>query len=298
MCLALAAALLGCSSGGGSGEGGGPAVASENPAVSVGEPTERLVSYTSRLPIARFSYTEAENTAIDSAQQLLTQQCMNSYGIAYEPMEPDRQAAKSADRRYGVSSPSEAARYGYHPNPVTLRDDQVDIPKEALPVFYGKRGAPQGSGPDVVYKGKKVPDAGCFGQSIGRLSQYDDPDGAAVASRIATGSFQESLDAPAVKGVFRKWSSCMRKAGFHYASPNEPLNKSEFQGGEVISAEEKKTAVADVRCKETTGLLNVWFNAESAIQRAHIQANAKALQGLREAHREKAAEARRILAEG
>ncbi|WP_431993075.1 hypothetical protein [Streptomyces albogriseolus] len=293
----MAAALLGCSSGGGSGAGDGPAVAAEDPAASGGEPAERLVSYTSRLPIAQYSYTEAENTAIESAQQVLTQRCMSSYGIAYEPTDPDREPADSTDRRYGVSSPLEAARFGYHPNPDALRDTQVDLPKEALPVFYGKRGASQGSGGDLVYKGKKVPDAGCFGQSIGKLSRYDDPDGAAVASRIATGSYQESLDAPAVKEVFRKWSSCMRKDGFRFASPNEPLNKSAFQGGE-ISAEERETAVADVRCKEATGLLDIWFKAESAIQRAHIQENVKALEGLRTAHREKAAVARRIVADG
>ncbi|MFI7395121.1 hypothetical protein [Streptomyces tendae] len=295
-CLALAAALLGCSSGSGSGEGGGPAGAAEKPAASGDRAAAQPVSYTSRLPIARYSYTETENAAIEYAQQLLTQRCLKSYGIAYEPEKPDQGSAESADRRYGVSNPTEAALFGYHPNPDSLRDDQVDLPKEALPVFYGNRSAAPGSGDEIRYKGKRVPDAGCFGQSVGKLSkEYDAPDAAAVASRIATGSYDESLADPAVKEVFRKWSSCMRKAGFRYASPNEPVNKSEFQG-DTISAKEKKTAVADVRCKEATGLLDIWFKAESAIQKTKVRENAEALEKLSAAHRKKAAAARRIVA--
>ncbi|MFJ9818412.1 hypothetical protein ACIRU3_24735 [Streptomyces sp. NPDC101151] len=298
VCLALAAALLGCSSGNGTGGGGGPAGAAEQPA-SGGPAAERQITYTTRLPIARYSYTAAEDTAIESAQQVLTRRCMRTYGIAYEPAKPAPRAAKPADRRYGLSSASEAARFGYHPNSdAGPPPPQPDLPTDALPVFYGKRGSVTGARDKVMYKGKEVPADGCFGQSVRKLSKgYDDPAGAAVASRIATGSYEKSLTDPKVKDGFRKWSACMRNSGFQYKSPMEPLNNPAFQGA-TVSGKEKKTATADVRCKGKTELLGIWFTAESSIQQADIKKDAEALEKLRTAHRKKAEAARRIVAEG
>jgi hypothetical protein len=299
VCLALAAALLGCSSGSGSGEGGGPAGAAKSPTASGGSSAERQVTYTNRLPMAHYSYTVAENTAIESAQHVLTRRCLKTYGIAYEPPKQAPDAPKPADRRYGLSSASEAARFGYHPN-----RDAAQLPEgpqlsgDALTVFYGKRGAPQGGGEKLVYKGKEVPDDGCFGQSVAQLSkEYDDPAGAAVASRIATESYEDSLADPAVKEGFRKWSACMRNSGFRYSSPMDPLNTAAFQSDD-ISEKEKRTATADVRCKKETRLLDIWFKAETGIQKADIEKNSEALEKLRTAHQEKAEAARRIIAEG
>jgi hypothetical protein len=297
-CLALAAALLGCSSGSGSGEGGGPAGAAENPTASGGPAAPRQVTYTDRLPMAGYSYTDAENSAIESAQQVLTRRCLRTYGIAYEPTKPATDAPQPADRRYGLSSASEAARFGYHPNRDALPSEGPALPKDALAVFYGKRGAARDGGEKVTYKGKEVPADGCFGQSVGKLSkEYDDPAGAAVASRIATGSYEKSLTDPSVKEGFRTWSACMRNSGFRYVSPMDPMNNSAFQGN-TVSAKEKETAAADVRCKEETGLLDIWFKAESRIQKTDIEKNTGALEKLRTAHQKKAEAARRIIAEG
>ncbi|MFD9033517.1 hypothetical protein ACFVZW_20550 [Streptomyces sp. NPDC059567] len=297
-CLALAAALLGCSPGSGQSEGGGPAGSAENPAASGGPAAARQVTYSDRLPIARYSYTDAENAAIESAQQVLTRRCMRTYGITYEPPKPGADAPEPADRRYGLSSASEAARFGYHPNHDALPTERPALPKDAFPVLYGKRSAVRGGGEKVMYKGKEVPSDGCFGQSVGKLSkEYDEPAGAAVASRIATESYRESLTDPSVREGFRKWSACMRNSSFRYASPMDPMNSSEFQG-KTVSAKEKDTAAADLRCKEETGLLDIWFQAESRIQKADIEKNAEALEKLRTAHHEKAEAARRIVAEG
>jgi len=297
-CLALAAVLLGCSSGIGSGEGGGPAGAPESSTASNSPVAERRVGYTDQLPIARYSYTEAENIAIESAQHVLTRRCLRTYGIAYEPTKPDPNAPEPADRRYGLSSAGEAARFGYHPNSDAMQNERIPLPEDALPVFYGNRGSAPEGGEKLRYKGKEVPADGCFGQSVKRLSkEYDEPEGSAVASRIATESYTKSLTALPVKEGFRKWSACMRNSGFRYASPMDPLNTPAFRGN-TVSAKEKKTAVADVRCKERTGLLAIWFKAESRIQKAEIESNAEALEKLSTAHHKKAEAARRIVAEG
>jgi hypothetical protein len=248
--------------------------------------------------MARYSYTVAENTAIESAQHVLTRRCMRKYGISYQPPKQDANSPKPADRRYGLSSASEAARFGYHPN----RDGQLpegpSLSKDALTVFYGKRSAAQGDGEKLTYKGKEVPADGCFGQSVAELSKkYDDSADAAIASRIANQGYEKSLTDPSVKEGFRKWSACMRSSGFRYASPMEPLNSPAFQG-QTVSDKEKETATADVRCKEKTGLLDVWFKAESRIQKADIEKNSGALEKLRKAHQKKAEAARRIVEEG
>ncbi|CAL9452751.1 hypothetical protein [Streptomyces sp. enrichment culture] len=297
VCLALAAALLGCSSGSGSGEGGGPAGAANSPAASVGSTAEPRVDYTARLPIARYSYTDAESAAIDAAQQILTRRCLRTFGISYEPPEPEPMTDPPADRRYGLSSEREAAALGYHPD-LGPPQPGPDLPDDALRVFYGNRGADPSGGEHITYHGKAVPPDGCFGQAVHRLSRkYDDPAGAETARRIATGSHEDSLTHPAVKNAFRKWSACMRTAGFPYATPLEPLNNPAFRG-EKVSTEEKRTALADVRCKKKTGLLDIWFQAESALQRAEIRRNAESLENLRTAHARKVEAARRIVREG
>ncbi|MER6290812.1 hypothetical protein [Streptomyces sviceus] len=296
-CLALAAALLGCSSGSGPGTGGAPAGLAPTPVPSGSAAAKPQVTFVDRLPIARYSYTADDAAVIESAQQVLTKRCLRTYGITYEPPKRKAETSPSADRRYGLSSASEAARLGYHPDIGPLPAGP-DLPEDALRVFYGNRGAEPGSAEKVVYKGREVPRNGCFGQSVAQLAKkYDAPDAAEIARTISTQSYEDSLTDPQVTEAFRNWSACMRSSGFRYASPLEPANNKEFQR-EVISAKEKETARADVRCKEKTGLLDIWFKAESALQKAEIDKNSETLRKLVTAHRKKTEAARRIVVEG
>ncbi|MDH6546480.1 hypothetical protein [Streptomyces sp. SAI-041] len=297
MCLALAAALLGCSSGSGPGTGGAPAGPSETAVTSDGPAAKPQVTFADRLPIARYSYTADEAAGIESAQQVLTKRCLRTFGITYKPVKPEDDTSPSADRRYGLSSASEAARLGYHPDIGPLPAGP-DLPQDALRVFYGNRGAEPGTAEKVVYKGREVPSNGCFGHSVAQLAKkYDAPEAAEVARVISTQSYKDSLTDPSVMDAFRNWSACMRSSGFRYTTPLEPANNKEFQGKD-ISAKEKETARADVRCKENTDLLDIWFKAESALQKAEIDKNSKTLQELLTAHRQKTEAARRIVAEG
>ncbi|MFF3967613.1 hypothetical protein ACFYZI_39405 [Streptomyces griseorubiginosus] len=297
LCLALAAALLGCSSGSGPSEGGAPAGPSKTPVTSSGSAAKPQVTFGERLPIARYSYTADESAVIESAQQVLTKRCLRTYGITYEPAQREAETSTSADRRYGLSSASEAARLGYHPDLGPLPAGP-DLPEDALRVFYGNRGAEPGTAEKVVYKGREVPRNGCFGQSVAQLAKkYDAPEAAEIARAISTQSYKDSLTEPKVKEAFRNWSACMRSSGFRYTTPLEPANNREFQR-EDISTKEKETARADVRCKEKTDLLDIWFKAESALQKAEIDKNSKPLKELLTAHRKKTEAARRIVAEG
>ncbi|MCT9083337.1 hypothetical protein [Streptomyces fulvoviolaceus] len=244
-----------------------------------------------------YSYSDADYEVIRSAEQILTRDCMKDFGLTYRPTKnPTPTAAQ--DRRYGITDMDGAARYGYR-MPPQQDTPEAKLTKDQIKVLYGKRslGADSTKNLKLEYQGKKIPDDGCLGSAIlGFRKPYEDKAGAEVASRISTASYESSQKVPEVRSVFEKWSSCMKQKRYDYASPMDALETPSFLQGKV-SANEKKTAVADVSCKERTGLLEVWFDAESAIQREMIKTDAKALKKLGELHRKKLSAARKILAD-
>ncbi len=67
----------------------------------------------------------------------------------------------------------------------------------------------------------------------------------------------------------------MRKAGYRYSSPQEAIRDPAFTDGRDhhVTKTEIATAVADVRCKRTTGLIAIWTGVEIAYQRLAITQN-------------------------
>ncbi|QOV35320.1 hypothetical protein IM697_35470 [Streptomyces ferrugineus] len=265
---------------------------SPSPAASPGKD-----DYTFRLPIAAFSYTDAEYEVIGSAEQVLARDCMKGFGLTYRPA-GNSTPPKSEDRRYGITDLEGARRHGYRVPP------QPDAPKaelteDQIKVLYGKRSLDKEAEDrtKLEYGGKEIPDEGCLGKAILDFRKpYEYPAGSAAASRIAGESYDASLKDPKVRAVFEKWSSCMKRSGYDYASPMAAMEAPSFLAGEV-SATERKTAVADITCKRNTGLLETWFEAESAIQKAMMKKDAAALRKLDELHGKKVNAARKILAE-
>lgn len=148
----------------------------------------------------------------------------------------------------------------------------------------------------LEYRGETVPEEGCLAKSVHELSEkYDYPAGVDAASRIASQSYQESLQSARVKVAFREWSGCMKKRGFSYASPIKAMGSPSFSSGQVTGVE-KRTAEADVACKQQTNLLESWFGVESGIQKGLIKEEFKKLQKLGRLHEEKVKAARGITA--
>ena len=253
-------------------------------------------SYTFRLPLAVYSYSDADYAVIQAAEQVLARDCMRDFGLAYRPAKSPA-PAEAQDRRYGLTDRASAERYGYRmpPRPETpspkLTEDQVKV-------LYGDRSGPAGApkNSELRYRGKKVPDEGCLGAAVlGFRKPYEDEAGAEAASRISTASYENSQKVPEVRAVFGKWSTCMKQKGYDYASPMEAMAAPAFVRGKV-SATEKDTAEADVSCKEKTGLPDVWFAAESSIQKDMIRADSEPLRRLAGLHEKKLRAARKILA--
>lgn len=255
--------------------------------------------YTFRLPIAVYSYSDADYEVIRSAEQILARDCMKDFGLTYRPTR-NPTPASAEDRRYGITDPDSAARYGYR-MPPQQAVPEAKLTEDQIKVLYGKPSsqaeAESTKSTGLRYRGKAIPDQGCLGAAIlGFRKPYEDETGAEAASRISTESFENSQKVPEVRAVFGKWSSCMKQGGYDYTSPMEALATPAFLKG-TPSAKEKKTAVADVSCKERTGLLDIWFDAESSIQKEMIKAHTKALNKLGELHRKKLSAARKILAD-
>ncbi|MFF7052425.1 hypothetical protein ACFY94_29155 [Streptomyces griseorubiginosus] len=276
---------------------GDPSSASPSAPGSIPRPSAPAgASYTFRLPLAVYSYSDADYAVIRSAEQVLARDCMKDFGLSYRPAK-NPAPVEAQDRRYGLTDRASAERYGYRVPP-RPEAPKAKLTEDQIKVLYGNRSAPAAAvkNSELRYRGRKVPDEGCLGAAVlGFRKPYEDETGAEVASRISTASYENSQKVPEVRAVFGKWSSCMKQKGYDYASPMAAMAAPAFVRGKV-SAVEKDTAEADVSCKERTGLADVWFAAESSIQKDMIEAEAEALRRLGELHEKKLRAARKILA--
>lgn len=243
--------------------------------------------FTFELPIGRYSYTENQRAVIESAKNSLTEGCMKEFGITYRS--PRQNVTQnSSDRRYGISSTSEAARYGYHLPPDTR-------PKES----------PQGSiefnvlyGQIKQHKGKDVPTNGCQGSSVAKLNEkFTNGEERDTAREISVVSYEKAKTDSRVAAATRSWSRCMSKLGFSYTSPLDALGDFPLEKP-TPSPREIKTATADLECKLQTEFLETWFSVESEIQKRMIRENRPALQALLRDHTGNIRIAQSVISEG
>jgi hypothetical protein len=247
-------------------------------------------AYTYRLPLAAYSYSDAEYEVIESAQRVLARDCMREFGLSY-PTAKKSAPPVTSDRRYGISDRKVAARYGYHLPPQPA-DPQPKLGADQRRVLYGNRNP----GNTLTYRGKEIPELGCLGSAVRELARpYEYPAGVTTASNISSDSYRKSLADPAVKALFARWSACMKGKGYAYASPMDPFRTPAFTAGRA-SAREKATATADMACKERSDLLEAWLKVETRIQRGMIREHLGVLRRLQRLHAEKVSAARKIVA--
>ncbi|MEU3184523.1 hypothetical protein ABZ707_09970 [Streptomyces sp. NPDC006923] len=262
---------------------------------STGAASTAPVDYTFRLPIAKYSYSDAQNAAIRDAENVLTERCLRTYGIEFQVPPVPRRTGIS-DRRYGLSNAADAAQYGYHlpPDPPPYNPTRGLAGEEAA-VMTGAPGGPTAN-ETLTYRGMKVPAGGCRWEAARSLATgHEDRKAAGVAGDIANESYQVSIKDKRVQDVTRAWSACMKGRGFTYSSPMTALGDPKFLEKEMADGE-TATAEADIRCKKETDLLNVWFSVESEIQKAMIAKQSKTLDRLGDLHLAKVAAAQKITA--
>jgi hypothetical protein len=285
--LALGVVLLTTVSGCGS-----PTASEQRPGDNLAAPhvsptvTPSLASTASiSLPIEDYLLKNDEHSQILYASKLLVRQCMARFGFDYavdtswkSPADPKGDAANMI-RRYGVSDSETAARYGYHPAagtvPAAPADTQPMSDAESN-VFLGDTVRPGSSGPaPESYKGQQIPPHGCSGEAERKLGKGLQE---RLPENINDASFQQSMSTPQVTAAFRSWSTCMKKHGYSFQTPLEPLRG---RLADSPSAAEIQMAKTDVACKQKTNLIGTWAAVESAIQKALIEKNQEALTQMR-----------------
>lgn len=266
-------------------------MATGSPAAAAPRPPADAERYTFRLPIAAYSYSAAQQNVIERAKNALTDSCMAGFGFTYHSPAP-LSGPISADRRYGISSAVEAKEYGYHLPPDPAMAASAVSPDIAR-VLYGK--TPDGS-KETTYAGKNVPANGCRGKAVTDLgAKFREGAGASVARDISVAGYRQSEKDPRVVAAVRKWSVCMKGKGLSYSSPMAAASSFSLKS-ENPTEKERTTAVADISCKRQTHLLDIWFTAESDIQKAMIREHRAALEGLKKDHAANVGTARAVVA--
>lgn len=256
------------------------------------------------LPLDVHSGTDAQNDVIDRAVGLLTQECMRAKGFDYAI--PENGSAGRGDRLrkggYGITDRAQAALHGYRDPNVAFVDSsgKVQLPpgmREESPqeqeasYLVALRGAVDG--PLTDDKGRFKP-VGCLYESLYKIYDYQAAESRAdldLPGRLAAEANDRAARHPQVTAGVAAWSECMRAKGFNYANPQEPLNATWSDKSAEVA-----TALADIACKEHTGLVTTWLSAISGYQHELIDRNASALAELKKINDEQVKRAEQVLA--
>jgi hypothetical protein len=241
-----------------------------------------LKSVDLRMPIQDYLPTAEQDDRLGVARVRLIQKCLADFHFAY-PVEPVRGSdygpRSETDRRYGITDAGLARSQGYglgDRDPARIvKPKQPDLGADGVTALTG-------SGQSVV-RGKAVPSGGCIAKADAELAKAV-PAGVDVSKpgQLQHWSFERSRQDSRVVAVFKAWSQCMDKTGYRYADPMAVMGDPAFDT-DPAAAREIAIALADIRCKEQTNVVGVWFTVESAYQQREITANRAGYQAIRSA---------------
>jgi hypothetical protein len=228
------------------------------------------------LPLHRYLPTREQEAVFLTAQQQTFRQCMArlKFEIPAEPGPAD--TAEDLRDRYMLTDPAVARARGYHPDEAEAAAQASAAPAPSRPPAHIT--AATGRGPSRV-NGVEVPEGGCQGEAGARLDSAGDQSARQFVNDLQRMSWDRSLQDSRVRAVFRAWSACMAEAGFLYRTPRDTNNDPAFNTP-TASPEEIRTAVADVRCKQTTNLVGIWSAVDVGYQQQAVAANQGRLDGI------------------
>ncbi|MFC4109636.1 hypothetical protein [Micromonospora zhanjiangensis] len=230
---------------------------------------------------------------------LVGDRCMREFGFTPEPgWKPEGAVPRDITARYGLWDEARAADFGYLPAEVNDGNSGPIrfVGADANSVYFGQVES---------YQGKPVPAGGCTNKEFEAVFG---PKG----SLQVDGHLQVNLDQEAITRatqdsrvvpLLASWRACMKSAGWDYKTPQEPFDHWSTRRGAdktraVVSDEEKRSALADVGCKKSTGLLGTWLAADIAYQKVLVERNAEQLRAYMKALDTVAQRANKIIAEG
>ncbi|MFD9724337.1 hypothetical protein [Streptomyces sp. NPDC059072] len=265
--LAACAVLVGCDA-----SGGGPPAAGKKPARAADLPR---TSVDLGLPLDDYMLDEFEGYKLSELLRDHMTTCMKEFGHASFSFPPATPPAVTVhnERRYGITDAKLASERGYRVPPVPKSQAEQQLTADESFALTGGSTRPGefGQGGNDA-NGKPVPPGGCAGRANEALGYKatDAPGNAQQLQSLDRASFERSLRDDRVKAALARWSACMKEAGYTYpAEPFSASNDPEFTGPR-IGEKEKAVAVADVGCKNSSGLLGDWKAVETAVQQQLI----------------------------
>ncbi|MBM7785046.1 hypothetical protein [Tenggerimyces flavus] len=229
-----------------------------------------------KLPLDALYPTAQQDLRIQRAEGLLTSRCMRGRGFSYAPPAPFHfDMASARERLFGLIDEKEARAHGY-----AGRVEAESRPPASPPLSA------------TVEKAL----TGCVSESAKAVSGGVENVDPSVLDELSmrTGGMAEADER--VKAKFREWSACMKAEGFAFADPWQPNDDPRWQPGKP-TAVEKRTAVADVRCKHSTGLVDTWYTVLVGYQREAMSTFAGQLGRLADATATRDRNAKRVLAD-
>lgn len=303
LAVALVPALAGC------GDSSGPSDDKDLPVTppSVSDiPTLDTVRHL-RLPSEAYKPTAAEQSLVTDATEKLIAECMSQFGFTWTAKPSRMRQVNQADRAYGVADLTTAQKYGYRLPPTDNRSGTGDkdgrqgagrsySPSELLVLTGSKTGeeSKDETKNPGSYQGRQIPAGGCAAQSRKQVTGVNEIDPSGLADSITAAMWQKSKSDQRVIKVIKEWSACMRESGHNYPSPVD-VGDPKWSSSAEPSAAEIQTAVTDVKCKQRTNLIGVWFSVESGYEKQAIQQNIEQLTRIKKLWSEAARKAARLL---
>ncbi|WLQ47330.1 hypothetical protein P8A21_07350 [Streptomyces poriferorum] len=245
-----------------------------------------------KFPLDEYQASEQEQEALDGAQAILTEQCMERFGFKYAP---SVNTSTSTGHRhagvFGILDMEIAARYGYGRQAETVpqaeaasprsEDERValsganDLTLEDLPMSQEE--AERRGGSEQKINGRRVPVGGCTRESFLKLYART-PD---AIDLLYVFSLQRDAESAAladsrIKNVNKLWSACMKKKGFVASDPMKAADQLGFNDN-TASPRAINAAKKDVTCKQQVNLAATYFDVQSIYQNRTIHANIKTL---------------------
>jgi hypothetical protein len=277
--LLLGMAALAACGGGDHGDHGEPAITVVALAGGAAE-----VTY----PLDRYQAMGDQRTAIDTAQAVLVQRCLAEGGL-------DLPLGKAADEPnrpiwYGVTTESEARGAGYNAvgRPVADLPFVQRVAMDAKPLFDG-----------------------CLAEANRTITEGSPPlADTYLVTTLEKRALKQSQKDSRVQAVIGEWRDCMAAEGHDFTDPWAPYDHwSQERAKQDVTPEQKQDprsgltapevamALTDVRCKDSTRLLDTWVAATIAYQHQLADEHADQLALHQQAVTATVSNADRVLAE-
>jgi hypothetical protein len=227
------------------------------------------------LPLDAYAATHAQRLSVQMAKVRLMTHCLERLGLKADLPDPRPRPFQPNTLRYGITKEARAVAFGYSVPEISKRPRTPDLSPQVERAVTGKETA------------KRVPEGGCEGEADRTLAAGipgPRPDHT-IIGRLGVATLERSERDSRVRAVFARWSGCMKRSGYDYSSPREANGDPAFVDGRKhrVTKHELATAVADVRCKKETNLVNVWAGVETAYQKLAVAQHKAALTSVRRA---------------